>query len=440
MALASSLVDAPGPAARASVLVEVGLEIRSQAGGGGDAVALVPRAGFTLSYGGSPARTVAAPASSRHRVTASLRKRAGLPSQGALTASQTAEDTLLHEFVGGELRDLEGLLGGACPPAAPRTIVRHDVAARLRCFLSFDGEPVLSQDFRNRIRCEVDLTEGASWARGAARAGCTSTGGAPRPNIDQWEVVAEATSQARRLLDATSRRPRTTATPVVFGPGAGGAFIHELVGHALEADNYLRSGSYLSNSLGRRMMDYPLTVVDDPQVAGGWGSCEIDDEGNRSTPVVLVDNGVVAGLLTSTATTSATRQATGHGRRERYSSPALPRATNTVVRQGPQTLAAVEEPSKHGILRVLDLGSGEINPSTGVYAFSAREAEYRTPDGHVIPLRDVLLTGDALDTLQTISAVASDSALDNVTCGKADQYVGIGLASPSIRFDRINWN
>ena len=71
--------------------------------------------------------------------------------------------------------------------------------------------------------------------------------------------------------------------PVVFAPGVGGVLIHELVGHALEADAVLGRSSWLAQPFTGSAV---LRVLDDPR--RGRAAWQLDDEGEpaRATPCV----------------------------------------------------------------------------------------------------------------------------------------------------------
>jgi TldD protein len=148
---------------------------------------------------------------------------------------------------------------------------------------------------------------------------------------------------------------------------------------------------------------------------------------------------VVTGQLTSVRATYPDLGTTGNGRRQDYSRPALPRATNTVVLPGPDTVAALCDPPPGGLLYVAELSSAETVQARGDFCFSAGESYLITRDGGRQPLVDVNLSGSARGVLRRLIGIADDVEGDGVTCGKQGQSVPIGLFSPTMRFDDVEW-
>lgn len=248
-------------------------------------------------------------------------------------------------------------------------------------------------------------------------------------------LVRSALTQAEELTGARSLGARSS--PVVLGPKAGAALLHELVGHALEADNFAKNPNAATLN-GSRITRTPLNLLDDPSIPTGIGSRRTDDDGRECRPVPLVDGGVVVGALTSMRTAPAST-GSANGRRESYRHACLPRASNTSVLAGTDSVASLLEPSPEGVLHISSLGSGEFSSATGEFSFTAAAAHFITPLGERIPLRDVDLYGDSRQTVERLAGIADDVRGDSATCGKQGQSILIGLYSPTLRFDRLDW-
>jgi hypothetical protein len=74
---------------------------------------------------------------------------------------------------------------------------------------------------------------------------------------------------------------------VVLAPGDAGIWLHEAVGHGLEADFIRKRSSSYSGREGQRVASPRVTLYDDASVPGGRGSLAVDDEGvvADATPV-----------------------------------------------------------------------------------------------------------------------------------------------------------
>jgi hypothetical protein len=307
----------------------------------------------------------------------------------------------------------------------------------LRSFAVADTEGVgactTTRTIRHRV--EVCVIAGGDRYRGLSRWLARGQHGGSHPGASSLAKVAlgHALDAARAGLTGMHR------TPVVFGPSAAAGFLHELVGHALEGDNFALGSPYATALRQGKDIPARLTLRDDPTLANGYGSYDMDDEGAPVRAATLLANGAITGPLTSVLV--AYRNGftpTGNGRRADYRNLCLPRASNTVVLPGTDDPALMLD-SATGVLRIGCLGAGTINLATGEFSFAALNCLFITPDGHRIPVRDVSLFGDALQTLQCIEAVGADFGADNATCGKQGQMIGVGIFSPSMRYSALDW-
>jgi predicted Zn-dependent protease len=356
-------------------------------------------------------------------------------------------------------------------PRTPASVVDDDprpthAGAAVRPLAGFgpvDADVRVSfvQDFFRRHRAVADsagtrhtgsTTAGRQRATASLAAGTSPVRAFTRRNSAAWDpaaagaplresaadLVHAAVRQARGLVGARSLGDRTT--PVVFGPKAGAALLHELIGHALEADNLGRNSDYAARILRGRLTPAPLNLLDDPTVPDGMGTMRVDDDGHACEPAALVCQGEPAAALSGLRwEPDAAVAAVRRGRRQDYRHHSLPRASNTCVAAGGDSVAALLQPAPGGLLYVSALGSGEFNPARGEFSFAASSATFVTPDGNTQPVYDVNLSGDALSALGQLSGIADDVDGDNVTCGKQGQAILIGLYSPTMRFDRLDW-
>ncbi|MEU3608350.1 TldD/PmbA family protein [Streptomyces sp. NPDC035033] len=253
------------------------------------------------------------------------------------------------------------------------------------------------------------------------------------------ELVRTALDRARDSAAASVGGKHRT--PVVFGPSAAAGFLHELVGHALEADNFQLDSAYVAGLRRPGALPAALAVRDDPTVEHGYGSYPADDEGRPATVTTLLENGEIGAPLTSVRTARrGGHRPTPNARRTDFRSPAIPRASNTVALPGTDDPELMLRGEGTGVLYVGCLGAGMIQLGTGEFSFAALDCHYVTPAGDRVPARDVSVVGNALGALSRLEAIGSDFGGDNVTCGKQGQMIGIGLYSPSMRYAALDWS
>lgn len=230
-----------------------------------------------------------------------------------------------------------------------------------------------------------------------------------------------------RYLDARPARPGRQA--VVFGPGAAGVVIHELVVHPLEADH--AGASWLSR--GEAVGSELLTVVDDPRRCRlPW---RIDDEGEPSRPVGLVRRGRVTGeLCDQRAALAGGGRSTGHGRRASFAEPVLPRSGCAFIAAGDADADEVIAETAQG-LYVRELSLGGCDVARGHAWFLVSDAD-RIVDGRLAgPLAPCALAIDAREALVSLDRVANDLAFDTSigNCVKGGQAMVASVGAPTIR-------
>lgn len=253
-----------------------------------------------------------------------------------------------------------------------------------------------------------------------------------RAALDAGALVREAADAALRRLDA---RPVVPGRPVVLvAPGAGGVLVHEAVGHSLEGDVVARGSSFLSGRVGERIASESLTVVDDPLMPGLAGTHAHDDEGAPGRRTVLIERGVLRGMLTDGVRAGfRTEGATGHGRRQSFRDLPLPRMTNTLVAAGARSPEELLSQTPDGLL-VTRLERASADPVRGRFQVRVTEG-WRVEDGRLThPIEDALLVGASDRFLHAIE-IGSDAAWDDGCgeCGREGQWVPVAVGQPTLR-------
>jgi len=247
----------------------------------------------------------------------------------------------------------------------------------------------------------------------------------------------EALRQALVNLEA---RPAPAGTlPVVLGPGWSGVLLHEAVGHGLEGDFNRKGSSAYSGRIGQQVASPLCSIVDDGTLGGRRGSLSIDDEGTQGQCTVLIERGVLKGYMQDKLNARLTGSAsTGNGRRESYAHLPLPRMTNTYMLAGESDPQEIIRSVKKG-LYCASLGGGQVDITSGKFVFETSEA-YLIENGRLShPVKGATLIGNGPSTMQQVSMVGNDLALDSGigTCGKDGQSVPVGVGQPTLKIDAI---
>lgn len=253
-----------------------------------------------------------------------------------------------------------------------------------------------------------------------------------------WRTFAdEAVRQALVNLEA-DEAPAGTMT-VVLGPGWPGVLLHEAVGHGFEGDFNRKGTSAFSGRMGEQVAAKGVTIVDDGTLEARRGSLTIDDEGTPTGRTVLIEDGVMRGLMQDKLNAGLMKMApTGNGRRESFAHLPMPRMTNTYMLPGPHDPGEIIASVDKGLYAV-NFSGGQVDITSGRFVFSASEA-YLIEKGRITrPVRGATLIGSGPDAMTRVSMVGNDLKLDAGigVCGKDGQSVPVGVGQPTLRIDRL---
>lgn len=257
--------------------------------------------------------------------------------------------------------------------------------------------------------------------------------------LSDYSPLAAAREAARRaILKLEAPKAKAGETTVVLSNSAGGTFIHEAIGHSLEADHVQEGSSpAYKDMIGKTVAPETITVIDDPTLPFYRGSFRYDDEGVEARPTPVVKNGVLTDYLYDRVTAMKEgKSSNGHGRRESFHSRPIPRMSNLYIAPGPDDPARIIKDLKAGIL-VTRMGGGQVNTATGEFVFEVDEG-FWVEDGvirHMV--RDANLLGVGPEVLRSIDRVGWDIGWGIGTCGKDGQGVPVGDGQPTLRLPRI---
>ena len=244
-------------------------------------------------------------------------------------------------------------------------------------------------------------------------------------------IARVSTERAMMMLGA--REAPSGRMPVVLESEAGGTMIHEAVGHGLEADLVGENMSVYAESLGRKIANEAVIVIDDPTMPNRRGSYPFDDEGVESSRNILIENGYLKGFMYDRL--SALKQGatlTGNGRRESYRHRPIPRMSNTYIAPSSLSADAILKSTPKGLL-VRKMGGGEVNTVNGDFVFEVAEGYLIENGRRSEPVRGATLVGNGPKALMNIDMVGDDLGFSIGTCGKDGQGAPVSDAQPTLR-------
>jgi TldD protein len=224
---------------------------------------------------------------------------------------------------------------------------------------------------------------------------------------------------------------------VVMQNGWGGVLVHEAVGHPLEGDNIARETGVFVGKLGKKVASDAFTMVDDGTLPRYRGTTDFDDEGTPMKRNVLIQDGVLVKFMTDILSAKQLKmERTGNGRRESFRNIPIVRMTNTFIANGKSKPADILASTPSG-LYVQSLSGGSVNPTTGMFNFTCREAYVIENGKKAYPVKGATLIGNCLDVIRGIDAVGDDLDFGPGICGKG-QAAEVTAGQPTVRIRGIN--
>ena len=256
--------------------------------------------------------------------------------------------------------------------------------------------------------------------------------------FDEYDLIGNTEKKCEsviRMLDA-GYAP-SGKMPVIIGNGFGGVIFHEACGHTLEASSVGIKRSPFTNSLGKQIASSVVTARDNAKINGEWGSYETDDEGNESSDLLLIENGILKNFLVDELGARRMNcKPTGCSRRQDYTYAPTSRMSNTYICAGKDKPEDIIADTEYG-LYATNMGGGSVDPSTGEFNFAVNEA-FMVRNGKVCePVRGATLIGKGPEILMNIDRVGDDLALAAGMCGASSGGVPVTVGQPTIRVSSI---
>lgn len=241
----------------------------------------------------------------------------------------------------------------------------------------------------------------------------------------------ETSKEALELLEA--ELVPSGVYDVVLDSWMTGVFSHEALGHACEADLVLTGESILGDKMGKKIGSEFVSIYDDPTMKRNFGSYPYDDEGVKAQKKYFLKDGVLKNFLQSRETaTKMKTHSTGNARASSVFSFPIVRMSNVIFEPRDYSFDDLIDIEKG--LYVIGMKGGQVDTSAGNYQFAA-EKGYLIENGKLTkPIRDIILFGNILETLNNVDAVGKKSEMNHIGfCGKSGQSLRVSDGGPNVR-------
>jgi len=300
-----------------------------------------------------------------------------------------------------------------------------------------NSEGLMVSDARPQARLVVAATAEENGKRvtgGKNAGGRVGTAYFRRPGTTPKELGVDAAREAVVLLSAAE--PAPGEMPVVLGRFNSGVMVHEAVGHPLEGDGNWKKSSIMWDKMGQMVANPIVTIYDDATIPQYRGSLNVDDEGTPTAKVTLIEDGKLVSYLHDRLSARVLGVApNGHGRRQGFANPPIPRMNNTVLAPG--------EASPEDIVRSVRKGfyaesyAGGMVEGTGKFTFSVNLG-YLIEDGRLTrPVKNATLIGTNVQILKEVEMIGNDLEYFLGSCGKAGQFVPVTAGTPTFKLRQM---
>jgi TldD protein len=189
------------------------------------------------------------------------------------------------------------------------------------------------------------------------------------------------------------------------------------------------------DKVGKQIASDVVTVYDDGTVEGAFGSFKYDDEGVKTQKTALIEKGKLTGLMQNRETAHKLgMEPTGNARAENFRFEPIIRMRNTYLAVGDSSFEELVEGVDFGYY-LKSFRGGQANLD-GTFQVGIQEA-YEIVKGQIgDPVRSASISGNTLETLRKVDAVAKDFELWPGRCGKG-QTAFICDGGPHIRVGEV---
>ena len=332
------------------------------------------------------------------------------------------------------LKEAHGAAAGVSPSIAH---IRANLSCSRQEIQIFNSDGLAAADSRTYTRMGISAvaSDGTQNQTGFEGPGAMMGFEFYERHIDPAE---KGRSAARTALTMLHAGPCPAGRmPVVMDGGFGGVVFHEACGHSLEATSVAFGKSEFCGKMGQQIANERVTAIDDGTIPNEWGSTNIDDEGNPTTKLVLIENGILKNYMVDKLNGRRMEMAaTGSGRRQDYNFAPTSRMRNTYIAPGTDDENGMIASVDYGLF-AKKMGGGSVNPATGEFNFAVVEG-YMIRNGEIAePVRGATLIGRGAELLMKIDRVGPRMWMAQGMCGSVSGSVPTNVGQPRIRISEI---
>ncbi|MDO4978350.1 MAG: TldD/PmbA family protein [Eubacteriales bacterium] len=223
-----------------------------------------------------------------------------------------------------------------------------------------------------------------------------------------------------------------TKASIILPAGTGGIFVHEAIGHCLEADQYFKKDAVLNGYLGKTITNNKAITISDSCCSTDMIKYKVSDDGSIPRSLTLVKDGCLENIMTDAYSSSIYGIAdSGNGRSANYYSFPIPRMRNTYIHNGTDKVEDIIKSTKYGLIPI-DIQGGNVTVETGNFVFNISHALI-IQSGEIVGIsKPFLFSGNIINAIDSIERIGNDLKFCRDVCGKRGQLIDVAYGTPTI--------
>ncbi len=254
-----------------------------------------------------------------------------------------------------------------------------------------------------------------------------------------WEILNFTDEELQNLVNSAiallnAERIEPGEYQIVTSPGVSGVICHELFGHGVETDMFLKKRAKAAYFIDKVVGSPLVNIFDDPGKTDCHGAYFFDDEGCMASSTQIVENGIFRRGITDLYSANALGiPRSANGRRQDYSRKAYARMSNTFFAPGDSTVEEMIAQVDHGIY--LDRWTSGMEDPQGWGIQVTCHYGHEIKGGKITEkvFAPIGISGYVPDVLQSITAVSKELKLGGGFCGKGHkETVSVASGGPHL--------
>ncbi|BCG49421.1 metalloprotease PmbA [Candidatus Profftella armatura (Diaphorina cf. continua)] len=116
--------------------------------------------------------------------------------------------------------------------------------------------------------------------------------------LDQPEIIGFYAAK-RAISRLKAKKLSTRKCPILFEAPLAIKLLN-IFAQAISGNSLYRKSTFLDNSLGKKIFNSHIQIIEDPHILGAFGSSPFDNEGVKTQKRLVVKNGIIQGYFLST--------------------------------------------------------------------------------------------------------------------------------------------